>query len=111
MVKGLDYALLHKVRSELHKPDDGDDYDQKSRYPTLYLLLTHVSICMLAYLPTDQYAISLLYLILFMLFLTADRISKEEHPVSFRTANAKVALLPKNLVDFLSTSYSAPCLC
>lgn len=55
---------------------------------------------MLAYLPTDQYAISLLYLILFMLFLTADRISKEEHPVSFRTANAKVALLPKNLVDF-----------
>ncbi|KAL8135068.1 hypothetical protein AgCh_009910 [Apium graveolens] len=48
LVKGLDYALLHKVRSEIDKkPEDGDDFDKKSR------------------------------------------ISKEEHPVSFRTANAK----------------------
>lgn len=48
LVKGLDYALLHKVRSEIDKkPEDGDEYDKKSR------------------------------------------ISKEEHPVSFRTANAK----------------------
>lgn len=48
LVKGLDYALLSKVRSEIDKkPDDEDDSDEKSRT------------------------------------------SKEERPVSFRTANAK----------------------
>ncbi|XP_057468221.1 suppressor of mec-8 and unc-52 protein homolog 2-like isoform X2 [Actinidia eriantha] len=32
LVKGLDYALLHKVRSESDKkPDAGDDVDEKSR--------------------------------------------------------------------------------
>ncbi|KAM2313858.1 hypothetical protein ACFX1S_026957 [Malus domestica] len=32
LVKGLDYALLNKVRSEIDKkPDDGDDVDAKSR--------------------------------------------------------------------------------
>ncbi|GFY98583.1 RED family protein [Actinidia rufa] len=32
LVKGLDYALLHKVRSEIDKkPDAGDDVDEKSR--------------------------------------------------------------------------------
>ncbi|CAH9130078.1 unnamed protein product [Cuscuta epithymum] len=34
LVKGLDYALLHKVRSEIDKkPDVGDDPDGKSRAP------------------------------------------------------------------------------
>ncbi|XP_052183523.1 suppressor of mec-8 and unc-52 protein homolog 2 [Diospyros lotus] len=34
LVKGLDYALLHKVRSEIDKkPDAGDDDDGKSRAP------------------------------------------------------------------------------
>lgn len=33
MVKGLDYALLNKVRSEIvKKPDAVDDVDGKSRY-------------------------------------------------------------------------------
>lgn len=33
LVKGLDYALLNKVRSEIDKkPDDEDDVDGKSRY-------------------------------------------------------------------------------
>lgn len=32
LVKGLDYALLNKVRSEIDKkPDAGDDADGKSR--------------------------------------------------------------------------------
>lgn len=32
LVKGLDYALLNKVRSEIDKkPDAGDDTDGKSR--------------------------------------------------------------------------------
>lgn len=32
LVKGLDYALLHKVRSEIEKkPEVGDDADGKSR--------------------------------------------------------------------------------
>ena len=32
LVKGLDYALLNKVRSEIDKkPDGGDDIDGKSR--------------------------------------------------------------------------------
>lgn len=32
LVKGLDYALLHKVRSEIDKkPEDEDDFDKKSR--------------------------------------------------------------------------------
>ena len=36
LVKGLDYALLHKVRSESDKkPDAGDDVDEKSRYLSL----------------------------------------------------------------------------
>ncbi|XP_058187624.1 suppressor of mec-8 and unc-52 protein homolog 2 [Rhododendron vialii] len=34
LVKGLDYALLHKVRSEIDKkPDGGDDEEGKSRAP------------------------------------------------------------------------------
>lgn len=33
LVKGLDYALLNKVRSEIDKkPDDEDDVDGRSRY-------------------------------------------------------------------------------
>lgn len=33
MVKGLDYALLNKVRSEIDKkPEAGDDGDGKSRW-------------------------------------------------------------------------------
>lgn len=33
MVKGLDYALLNKVRSEIDKKPDGDEEtDGKSRY-------------------------------------------------------------------------------
>lgn len=33
LVKGLDYALLNKVRSEIDKkPDAGDDVDGKPRY-------------------------------------------------------------------------------
>jgi IK cytokine len=33
LVKGLDYALLNKVRSEIDKkPDGADDADGKSRY-------------------------------------------------------------------------------
>lgn len=33
LVKGLDYALLNKVRSEIvKKPDAVDDVDGKSRY-------------------------------------------------------------------------------
>ena len=36
LVKGLDYALLHKIRSEIDKkPDAGDDVDEKSRYLSL----------------------------------------------------------------------------
>lgn len=36
LVKGLDYALLHKVRSEIDKkPDGGDDEEGKSRYLSL----------------------------------------------------------------------------
>lgn len=32
LVKGLDYALLHKVRSEIDKkPDAGDDIDEKAK--------------------------------------------------------------------------------
>ncbi|MCI57951.1 protein Red-like, partial [Trifolium medium] len=31
LVKGLDYALLNKVRSEIKKPDAGDDGDGKPR--------------------------------------------------------------------------------
>ncbi|KAL5716054.1 Smu-2 suppressor of mec-8 and unc-52 protein [Ranunculus cassubicifolius] len=31
LVKGLDYALLQKVRSEIKKPEDGDETDGKSR--------------------------------------------------------------------------------
>lgn len=34
LVKGLDYALLHKVRSEIDKkPDVGDDVDEKAKGP------------------------------------------------------------------------------
>lgn len=33
LVKGLDYALLNKVRSEIKKPDAGDDGDGKPRAP------------------------------------------------------------------------------
>jgi len=32
LVKGLDYALLNKVRSEIKKPDAGDDGDGKPRW-------------------------------------------------------------------------------
>ena len=37
MVKGLDYALLNKVRSEIDKkPDAGEENDGKPKYVTLF---------------------------------------------------------------------------
>jgi len=49
LVKGLDYALLHKVRSEIEKkPDAEDEKEAKSRYSTTVyfeLMLSYLSLC------------------------------------------------------------------
>ena len=38
LVKGLDFALLNKVRSEIKKPDAEDGKDAKARYLPNFVL-------------------------------------------------------------------------
>jgi hypothetical protein len=43
LVKGLDFALLNKVRSEIKKPDAEDGKDAKARYfPPQFSLSTSI---------------------------------------------------------------------
>ncbi|KAL6870667.1 hypothetical protein ACP4OV_014515 [Aristida adscensionis] len=85
LVKGLDYALLHKVRSEIEKKPDAEDEKDAKSSPCFCMPQFEVNMEVTTFALSQNASIGSILYLCFLLYRTA----KEDQAVSFRTATAK----------------------